>query len=154
MSKLEIEFEQQLHLAGAPPWKREYRFCPSRQWRFDFAWPGELVAVEIEGIVWGKSKGRHQTGVGFSEDAVKYNVATLAGWMLVRITGHHIMSGLGLSWLEFALARRGMREPLRGGHETCAATVIGKDASVLAEMAAGLSAGVSRYARKPNARRR
>lgn len=57
---------------------REYRFHPVRRWRFDFAWPAEKLAVEIEG------RGRHQTFVGFRNDCEKYNAALQLGWRVLR----------------------------------------------------------------------
>lgn len=64
---------------------REHQFYADRNWRFDFAWPAELVAVEIEG---GTASGtsRHTSGVGFQLDTEKYNVAACLGWHLLRFT--------------------------------------------------------------------
>lgn len=28
---------------------REYKFHPSRRWKFDFCWPDRMIAVETEG---------------------------------------------------------------------------------------------------------
>lgn len=44
-------------------WVREHRFHPARRWRFDFAWPELLFAVEVEGGIW--TGGRHNRGSGF-----------------------------------------------------------------------------------------
>lgn len=63
---------------------REYRFHPTRRWRFDFAWPDAKVAVECEGGIW--SRGRHVRGRGFESDCEKYNAATLLGWRVFRCT--------------------------------------------------------------------
>jgi len=57
---------------------REFRFHPTRKWRFDFASPRLRVAVEIEG------RGRHQTVAGVRSDCEKYNAATAAGWRVFR----------------------------------------------------------------------
>lgn len=67
-----------------PPFVREYRFDEARKWRFDFAWPAEMVAVEIEGGTRGKS--RHTSGTGYQRDCEKYTAATLQGWALFRLT--------------------------------------------------------------------
>lgn len=67
---------------GIPAPQREYLFHPSRQWRLDFAWPAQLVAVEIEGGIW--KKGRHVRGRGYRDDLEKYNALALAGWRLLR----------------------------------------------------------------------
>lgn len=60
----------------------EYRFHLARKWRFDYAWPLRMVAVEIEGGIW--SGGRHTRGKGFLGDMQKYNQATLLGWRVLR----------------------------------------------------------------------
>lgn len=63
----------------------EYRFYPERKWRFDVAWPQYGVAIEWEGMVWGKG-GRHQRPEGFAKDCEKYNEAALLGWVVLRYT--------------------------------------------------------------------
>lgn len=91
-SSLEIQFlrswckvaANRLPSCRHPCW--EYRFSPTRRWRFDFAWPDVGIYVELEGGTW--SRGRHTRGTGFAGDCAKYNAATLAGW-----TGFRIPSG-------------------------------------------------------------
>ena len=68
--------------AGLPEPVCEFRFHPTRRWRFDYAWPDRLLAVEVEGGAW--TGGRHTTGAGFVSDMEKYNAATLAGWRILR----------------------------------------------------------------------
>lgn len=63
--------------------EREFRFCPPRLWRFDFAWPKLALAVEVEGAVW--TGGRHTRGGGFTQDAEKYATAMLLGWRVLRV---------------------------------------------------------------------
>jgi very-short-patch-repair endonuclease len=89
-----------LHLraAGLPEPIREYRFHPSRRWRFDFAWPAAMLAVEVEGGSW--IHGRHVRGRGFEADCEKYNVAVLLGWRILRFTPAMIESGAALSAIE------------------------------------------------------
>ena len=62
----------------------EHRFHPERRFRFDFAFLGERVAVEIEGGSW--SGGRHVRGAGFEKDCEKYNLAGSMGWRVLRFT--------------------------------------------------------------------
>ena len=63
---------------------KEYKFHPTRKWRFDFAIPDYKVALEVEGGVW--TGGRHTSSTGFLKDIEKYNMATLMGWKVLRTT--------------------------------------------------------------------
>lgn len=69
-------------------WEREYAFHPSRNWRFDFALPELLVAVEIEGGTSGKS--RHTSRAGFQNDRDKYNAAQSQGWAVLSFTSRDL----------------------------------------------------------------
>lgn len=62
----------------------EHRFHPERKWRFDFAFPASLVALEVEGGVW--VGGRHTTPAGYVKDIEKYNTAGSMGWIVLRVT--------------------------------------------------------------------
>lgn len=68
----------------APEPVREYRFHPSRRWRFDCAWVEQRVAVELEGGSW--SGGRHVRGAGYRGDCEKQNAALELGWRCYRVT--------------------------------------------------------------------
>jgi very-short-patch-repair endonuclease len=70
---------------------REHRFHEVRQWRFDFAWPNRLIAVEVEGGTY--AAGRHSRGSGFQADCVKYAEAAIAGWRVLRVTTGMVESG-------------------------------------------------------------
>ena len=86
-SALETGFANLLAMLAPtlPAPEREYRFAPPRLWRFDFAWPTQFVAVELEGGKW--TKGRHTRPKGFQADCEKYNAAAIAGWRVLRYTG-------------------------------------------------------------------
>lgn len=62
----------------------EYKFHPDRKWRFDFAIPERMIAVEYEGIF--SKKSRHTTVGGYSADVEKYNAAAKLGWKVLRYT--------------------------------------------------------------------
>lgn len=102
MSDLEEEFSWQLEVSGVPAPKREHKFAlklePPRQWRFDFAWEGQCIAIEVEGGTW--SGGRHVSGAGFEKDLLKYNAATLAGWSVYRVTGKMVKDGRALELMQ------------------------------------------------------
>lgn len=57
---------------------REYRFHPTRRWRFDLAFPSQKLAIEVDG------RGAHQTVVGVRRDCEKGNEAVRRGWRLLR----------------------------------------------------------------------
>lgn len=66
---------------------REYRFHPSRKFRFDLAIPDLKIAIEFEGLVFGKGeKSRHTQSAGYAKDCKKYNLAVLCGWRVLRYT--------------------------------------------------------------------
>jgi len=97
-SDLEATFDLHIRALGLPEPEREYRFHPTRRWRFDFAWPDRMLAVEIEGGVW--SRGRHTRGSGFVKDCEKYAEAALLGWRVIRIPGTWLQSGEDVALLE------------------------------------------------------
>jgi hypothetical protein len=61
-----------------------------------------MLAAEVEGGVYSK-KGRHTTGVGFTKDCDKYNMATLMGWRVLRFTGEMVSDGTAIQMIEYAL---------------------------------------------------
>ena len=85
-SSLEVAFVDQARRLRLPALVEEHRFAAliGRQWRFDFAWPDRMLAVEIDGGAF--SNGRHTRGAGFVEDCRKLNAATLLGWRVLRFT--------------------------------------------------------------------
>lgn len=63
---------------------REYRFHPSRLWRFDYAIPDLRIAIEIDGGVW--INGRHNRASGYLGDMEKFNAAASLGWVVLKFT--------------------------------------------------------------------
>jgi len=70
---------------------REHKFHPERKWRFDFAFPKPMLAIEIEGGTW--TAGAHSRGKGFQEDCEKYNAAAKLGWRVLRYSTEMVMRG-------------------------------------------------------------
>lgn len=81
----------------------EHRFHPDRMWRFDFAWPVQLVALEIEGGTRRAGGGRHNRAAGYADDCVKYTEAALHGWRVLRATWEQVSSGLVYGYIDRAL---------------------------------------------------
>ena len=87
--------------------QREHEFHPERRCRFDFAWPSQKVALEVEG--WG----RHQTFVGYKADCEKYNAALQMGWRVLRFMAAD--KKLAPEWVRMAkLVLCGITEPESG----------------------------------------
>lgn len=80
-------------------WIRQHPFHPSRAWRFDFARPDMMLAVEIEGVIRGKP-GRHQRVDGATADAEKYAEAMCLGWRVLRVMPSQVRTGQARDWIE------------------------------------------------------
>ena len=90
--KSELEETLALHLkAEKIEFVREYKFHPTRRWRFDFAIPELKIGIECEGGIW--VNGAHNRGKHFESDAEKYNAAMVEGWDVVRFSIGMIKSG-------------------------------------------------------------
>ena len=103
MSKLETSLKYQMRICKLD-FEEEYRFHSSRRWRFDFAFPNDFFAVEVEGGIW--TNGRHNRGSGFEKDLEKYSEATRLGWTVYRVGAKLIKSGQALKVIEEVLQGR------------------------------------------------
>lgn len=106
-SDLELTLHWQLIAEKITGYTMEYRFHPERKWRFDFCWPKEKIAVEVEGGTW--SGGRHTTGSGFAKDCEKYNHAAMMGYRVFRFTSDMVKKGEAIKWI---------REIMNGRHQS------------------------------------
>ena len=116
MSKLEDQLALHIRACNLPEPEREYRFAAMatggtgqgvrqrikqagmRDWRFDFCWPDQMLAVEVEGGAF--VNGRHNRGAGFSADLKKYQEAMRLGWTVYRCDGHLIRTGEAIEIIE------------------------------------------------------
>jgi hypothetical protein len=123
MSKLEEALAFQIRALKLPEPEREYRFAAIatggigagvrqrvkaaglKDWRFDFAWPDLMIAVEVEGGAW--VGGRHTRGEGFLADLRKYEAAQRMGWTIYRTAGELIKSGNAVATIELLITYRG-----------------------------------------------
>ena len=80
----------------------EHRFHPTRKWRFDYAWPLKLLALEVEGGVW--TQGRHTRGSGAIADMQKYSEAAILGWRLLYVTPDELTNGVAIDGVSRALS--------------------------------------------------
>lgn len=95
---------------------KEYKFHPTRKWRFDFAWPEKLIAVEVEGGIY--TYGRHTRASGFEKDLEKYAEAVSLGWRVLRVGDKMILSGKALEYVKKLLTENTLTTPKTWGrHE-------------------------------------
>ena len=94
-------FVQLCLLHGLPAPVKEFRFHPTRKWRFDYCWPDTKVALEIDGGVW--TGGRHTRGKGFISDQEKTNEAQVSGWIVLRTIPKDAASGAVLELVKRAM---------------------------------------------------
>jgi very-short-patch-repair endonuclease len=109
-SELEQKLAFQIKAVKLPEPQREFRFCPWRRYRADFAWPAQKLLVECEGGVFSKGKGWHLSVGGYLDDLEKYNLAALLGYRVLRFTAAEIKKGTALNQIERAL-QGGIKEP-------------------------------------------
>lgn len=62
----------------------ELQFSETRKFRFDWAIPELMIAIEYEGIF--SKKSGHTTIGGYTKDCEKYNLAQIEGWKVLRYT--------------------------------------------------------------------
>ena len=86
ISILELRAMNIINQSNLPEPNKEFRFHPTRMWRFDFAWPELKIAVELEGGIW--NGGAHTRGAHFNSDCNKYNAALILGWKVLRYTSN------------------------------------------------------------------
>lgn len=92
-----------------PPWQTEYRFHPRRRWRFDFAFPELMIAVEVEGGTASYGRIGHGRPERYESDCEKYNQAAVHGWLVLRVTTAMVRDGRALETLAQGLrVRRGL----------------------------------------------
>lgn len=78
-----------------------------RRWRFDYAWPAHMVAIEVQGGAFmRKGGGRHTRGAGFRGDTHKFAEATAQGWRVLPVVPEELIGGEFLDRLERAMAHR------------------------------------------------
>jgi very-short-patch-repair endonuclease len=109
MSGLEEELLFQIRAVGLPIPEREFRFHKERKFLFDFAYPINKIAIEVDGGTYGfKCKktgkfiysGRHTRGKGFYNDCIKMNLATIDGWKVLRGDSKMVKDGTLIKHIE------------------------------------------------------
>ncbi|MEG0899040.1 MAG: hypothetical protein RSF40_04935 [Oscillospiraceae bacterium] len=83
----------------------EFRFHPTRRWRFDFAIPDLKIAIEQEGGLW--VSGRHNRAFSMINDMVKYNTAASMGWLVLRFTPQDMTKEQSIDVIKSTIMYRG-----------------------------------------------
>ena len=68
---------------GIPEPVYEHRFHPTRQWRFDLAWPDNMLALEVQGGLF--LRGRHTNGAALRKEYEKLTAAAVLGWRVMFV---------------------------------------------------------------------
>ena len=101
-TELEKLFEFQLKAHKITGFEREYLFHPERKWRFDFAFEGPRIAVELQGGIFGKKSG-HNSGVGIRNGMEKLNEAQRLGWRVYQFYVDDVKSGAAILYIKNVL---------------------------------------------------
>jgi hypothetical protein len=59
--------------------------------------------VEVEGGIW--INGRHNRASSIEKDFVKYSLAAILGYRVIRCSTNQVMSGQAIEWVKAALGR-------------------------------------------------
>jgi hypothetical protein len=86
---------------GLPTPMDEYQFHDSRKWRFDFAWPLQKVALEVDGGIF--VNGRHNQGAAMLLQWEKENTAQSMGWHIFKCSPSTALKSEIVGFLKLAL---------------------------------------------------
>ena len=75
-----------------------------QDWRMDYAWPDQKVALEVEGGVW--VNGAHNRPGHFLSDMNKYNAAGAMGWIVLRCQPKDLMKYATVEMVKRAMVNR------------------------------------------------
>ena len=103
---LGVKLASQLELMGINGFQREFHFNPDREWRLDLAWPHLMLGVECEGFGARGKAGRHQLSQHMHDNCEKHSALAVAGWSLIRVTGHQVRNGKAAQWVQTAITVR------------------------------------------------
>ena len=114
MSKEESDLRWWLRMTYQDRVHTEFRFHPTRKWRFDWALPDIKVGIEFDGVV---SHSAHTSITNVLNDSAKMNEAALLGWIVIRVNTPSLRDGTGYEMIERAVAQRQLADAATGGQE-------------------------------------
>ncbi len=95
---MKFDLSQFWKLFNIPEPAKEYKFHPTRRWKFDFAWPDKKIGCEVDGGLW--TFGRHNRPVTMIKDNEKFNNAALLGWRIFKFTPQQFKNGEAAEFLQ------------------------------------------------------
>jgi hypothetical protein len=98
-----FDFATICRLAGLPQPDAELRFAPPRRWRFDYAWPLQKLALEVQGGLFIPGGGRHSRGPALLKEHEKLNEAAILGYRIIYVTPTQMRDGSVLDVVARAL---------------------------------------------------
>jgi hypothetical protein len=97
------DFDDYLCLGGFGVVEHEYKFHPTRRFRFDWALPEQMIAWEYDGIMSGQAS--HASIGGILRDSEKINEAQRLGWDVYRVNAKSIGDGSAFTLADAVLRR-------------------------------------------------
>ena len=89
---------------GVPAPAHEYRFHPTRKWRFDFCWIDERLAMEVQGAIF--TGGRHVRGAALVKEHEILHAAAILGYRVLFVTPQQLKTGEAFELVSKALEIR------------------------------------------------
>ena len=96
-SALEDCLAEQIRLMQLPPPVRQAKLVPGRRFAFDFSWPRQKLAVEVNGGTMMMLPSH--VGAGYERDCEKAAEALIAGYRVLHVTSAHVRRGQALTWI-------------------------------------------------------
>lgn len=92
---LEGRLAQQMIAAGLK-FERQYKWCPGRKFRADYAMPERKLLIELDGAV-------HRIKAQWKRDIIKRQLAITHGWTMLPIATDQVRSGTAVDVIQGAL---------------------------------------------------
>ena len=97
-----VAFKVLCRAAGLPLPATEYVFHDGRRWRFDYAWPEQRVAIEVDGGLF--VGGAHVRGARVMKTHEKLNTAATAGCRILYCVPKHSLTDATIELCRAALS--------------------------------------------------
>lgn len=106
-ARFERALDFALRATHLPPFVRQYRFAPPRQFKADFACETYRLLVEVQGGIWKRGGGAHSHPLDIEREIERQQHMVYHGWFMLPVTTDAVTDGSALSVIERALRARG-----------------------------------------------